>query len=77
MRVADQRRRLLEGVGGREHDDAVGPGRGEQAAVEIVVGDERAAADEGDHTGMAADCTSRLRGASVPTVAAWVVTAGN
>ena len=49
----DQRRRLLERVGGRQHDDAVGAGCGEQAAVEVVVGDERAAAVEGDHAGHA------------------------
>ncbi len=49
--ITDQRRRLLEGVGRGEHDDPVGAGGSQQAAVEVVVGHERAAAGEGDHTG--------------------------
>ncbi len=47
-RRGDQRRRTLEGVGGREHHHTVGAGGGEQPAVEIVVGLERATALEGD-----------------------------
>ena len=50
-RGRDQRRRLLERVGRREHDDPVGAGGGQQPAVEVVVGGERSAAEQGDGPG--------------------------
>ena len=46
-RRGDQLGRLLEGVGGRQHDDARRRHGRQQPPVEVVVGDERSTAEEG------------------------------
>ena len=50
-RLCDEVGRLLERVGSRQDDHALGGDRSEQAPVELVVGDERAAALQCDGPG--------------------------
>ena len=65
-RRGDEVGRLLERVGGRQHDHALGGDRREQPPVELVVGDERAAACSAMVPVMAADGTRPSRPTSEP-----------
>ena len=55
-RRVDRPARMFERICGREDHDLGRLGDADQAAVEFIVGDEGAAAEEGDHSGHGSDC---------------------